>query len=292
MEASGQQLPVCPRCGTRERAGASFCANCGAALSVPEPKPVSERRCPACGAANRMDTDYCASCRTYFALHSKPDSALNKQVALLVGSFALVVLFILLLVWISDYFKSRASDSTTSTASSSSEELTTQEDWEQRAEFLLGDDPKSGYKIRIEELRDVQQHLENLETRRRLEQKIKTFLPLREKELALQKKLEASREQAEQEQKKATAKIKAQHDALVAEYTRVAKGGYIYEIEDRLARRGFVVTAEGITDTDHGTQPYTEWSKVISREETPFLVTVWLAYGVSGWHFYQVTVTP
>ena len=45
----------CPACGTDNREGRKFCAQCGAPLPVP---------CPACGAANEPDERFCGECGT------------------------------------------------------------------------------------------------------------------------------------------------------------------------------------------------------------------------------------
>ncbi|MDP9340784.1 MAG: zinc-ribbon domain-containing protein, partial [Actinomycetota bacterium] len=44
---------ICPNCGTENRAGRKFCANCGGALAV---------ACPSCGAANEPEDRFCGKC--------------------------------------------------------------------------------------------------------------------------------------------------------------------------------------------------------------------------------------
>lgn len=54
---------VCPRCGTRNRPGARFCARDGTPLevsSMPQITPSGGPVCPKCGAVNRPGTKFCA----------------------------------------------------------------------------------------------------------------------------------------------------------------------------------------------------------------------------------------
>src|SRR5438067_12702306 len=44
---------VCSNCGTGNREGRKFCANCGQALAL---------ACPACGAANELGERFCGEC--------------------------------------------------------------------------------------------------------------------------------------------------------------------------------------------------------------------------------------
>lgn len=59
----------CPRCGTTNRAGVSFCASCGgrliAASAATQERPgevAAFGACPRCGSANRADAVFCANC--------------------------------------------------------------------------------------------------------------------------------------------------------------------------------------------------------------------------------------
>ncbi len=59
----------CPRCGTANRAGVSFCASCGgrliaaSAATLDRPGEVAAfGACPRCGSANRADAVFCANC--------------------------------------------------------------------------------------------------------------------------------------------------------------------------------------------------------------------------------------
>lgn len=60
----------CPRCGTENRPGISFCRSCGQRLMAPGMAPVVERpgtpegtqACPRCGTHNRAGTAFCQNC--------------------------------------------------------------------------------------------------------------------------------------------------------------------------------------------------------------------------------------
>ena len=45
--------PVCPKCGTKNEAGAKFCDHCGSEL---------KKKCPYCGEENDVDSFYCRKC--------------------------------------------------------------------------------------------------------------------------------------------------------------------------------------------------------------------------------------
>jgi uncharacterized membrane protein YvbJ len=45
----------CPKCGSDNREGRKFCANCGAPLAV---------TCPKCGALNQPEERFCGECGT------------------------------------------------------------------------------------------------------------------------------------------------------------------------------------------------------------------------------------
>ncbi len=61
---------LCPRCGTENRPGISFCRNCGQRLvaagapaTVERPAaPVGSQACPRCGTHNRAGTAFCQNC--------------------------------------------------------------------------------------------------------------------------------------------------------------------------------------------------------------------------------------
>ena len=62
-------IQVCPRCGTENRLGVSFCASCGQRLvaadeaTVARPGAVGESApCPRCGAINRSGSAFCSDC--------------------------------------------------------------------------------------------------------------------------------------------------------------------------------------------------------------------------------------
>lgn len=60
----------CPRCGTENRPGISFCANCGqrliapgAPIAVARPAaPEGTQTCPRCGTLNRSGVPFCGNC--------------------------------------------------------------------------------------------------------------------------------------------------------------------------------------------------------------------------------------
>lgn len=60
---------VCPRCGTENRPGISFCTNCGQRLvaaseaTMTRPTaPADSAPCPRCGATNRAGAAFCSDC--------------------------------------------------------------------------------------------------------------------------------------------------------------------------------------------------------------------------------------
>ena len=63
------EAPVCRRCGTANRPGISFCANCGQRLlaadeaTMTRPGTAGEAApCPRCGAPNRSGSAFCSEC--------------------------------------------------------------------------------------------------------------------------------------------------------------------------------------------------------------------------------------
>src|SRR5262249_34636162 len=86
--ASGQQMSICPSCGSSNTAGNKFCLSCGESLAAPPPiQPVATSApatspmavapptaspssppvqggaaCPSCGAANPVGNKFCLSC--------------------------------------------------------------------------------------------------------------------------------------------------------------------------------------------------------------------------------------
>ena len=62
-------LQVCPRCGTENRLGVSFCASCGQRLVAADDATVARpgaggesAPCPRCGALNRAGSAFCSDC--------------------------------------------------------------------------------------------------------------------------------------------------------------------------------------------------------------------------------------
>src|SRR5512134_970376 len=71
----------CPRCGSENREGRSFCGACGASLAGP-----IAWRCPACGYENAAADRFCGGCGAAKAPEAaKPvaDSGERRQVAIL-----------------------------------------------------------------------------------------------------------------------------------------------------------------------------------------------------------------
>ena len=64
--AAEGKLTVCPKCGPRPEAEATFCSDCGGRLTKPEPKAeasVAQRRfCEACGNRLSQTARFCDSC--------------------------------------------------------------------------------------------------------------------------------------------------------------------------------------------------------------------------------------
>ncbi|HZQ08044.1 MAG TPA: zinc ribbon domain-containing protein [Anaerolineae bacterium] len=58
----------CPKCGTLNRAGARFCANCRTNLAAPI--LATQKTCPNCHKPNRMDAHFCAHCGHVFRASS------------------------------------------------------------------------------------------------------------------------------------------------------------------------------------------------------------------------------
>ncbi len=62
-------LQICPRCGTENRLGVSFCASCGQRLVAADDATVARpgaggelAPCPRCGAPNRAGSAFCSDC--------------------------------------------------------------------------------------------------------------------------------------------------------------------------------------------------------------------------------------
>ena len=108
--AGGADL-ICPFCGTRNRAGAATCTQCGGdlkgakareqgrALGAYESKPASEINCPACGTSNPAGAPRCKNCGASLALEPAPKpapSALpavkNNRALLIAGAAAILLL--------------------------------------------------------------------------------------------------------------------------------------------------------------------------------------------------------
>ena len=56
-EAQPQQVVICNKCGSQNRAGQKFCGNCGASLM-----PVGTVKCPNCQAENPETMKFCGNC--------------------------------------------------------------------------------------------------------------------------------------------------------------------------------------------------------------------------------------
>ena len=63
---------LCPSCATENRDDATFCGECGAALS-------SERSCPACGRPNPADRKFCDACGQRLTGPAKPAEATGPR---------------------------------------------------------------------------------------------------------------------------------------------------------------------------------------------------------------------
>jgi membrane protease subunit (stomatin/prohibitin family) len=55
-EAQPQQVIICNKCGTQNRAGQKFCGNCG------KPLQQEDTTCPKCGTKNPAGTKFCGNC--------------------------------------------------------------------------------------------------------------------------------------------------------------------------------------------------------------------------------------
>ena len=86
----------CQRCGNALAAGASFCANCGAAQGPPTGAVTNVGNCPNCGRADPGDGLFCTGCRQFLVA---PPAVYAAGLGRRVGAWLLdIVLFFLTLV--------------------------------------------------------------------------------------------------------------------------------------------------------------------------------------------------
>jgi Double zinc ribbon len=102
----------CPRCGTENRPGISFCSNCGQRLIAPgapvavarPAAPEGTQTCPRCGTLNRSGVPFCGNCGANLrpsaeAAPAEPSTerrrAILGPVVLLIGAIGIVTAWLL-----------------------------------------------------------------------------------------------------------------------------------------------------------------------------------------------------
>jgi len=102
----------CPRCGTENRPGISFCANCGQRLMAPgapvavarPAAPDGTQTCPRCGTLNRSGVPFCGNCGANLrpAAEAAPAGpsrergrAILGPIVLLIGAIGIVTAWLL-----------------------------------------------------------------------------------------------------------------------------------------------------------------------------------------------------
>ena len=102
----------CPRCGTENRPGISFCRSCGqrlmaagAPVAVARPAaPDGTQTCPRCGTLNRSGVPFCGNCGASLStpsetsateVGSEPRRALLGPIVLLIGAVGMITAWLL-----------------------------------------------------------------------------------------------------------------------------------------------------------------------------------------------------